>query len=153
MRHSTLSGAYFAMLGGVITPGNPSVLIVEDEICIRDVLVELFDVDGTVVRAADSLANAKAALASRAFDLIVTDIRLGGQRNGGLQVMAAAGVLSPDATVIALTAFPDDGNRQASLRLGATHFLEKPVSLERIAELAAGAGVPTAMTAAGFGST
>lgn len=130
---------------------TPSVLIVEDETCIRDVLVELFDVAGTVVCSAGTLDSAKAVLASRAYDLIITDIRLGGRRDGGLQVMAAAGVLSPDATVIALTAFPDDDNRQASLRLGATHFLEKPVSLERIAELAAGARVPTAMTAVGFG--
>ena len=70
----------------------------------------------------------------------------GGRRDGGLQVMAAAGMLSPEASVIALTAFPDDDNRLASFRLGATHFLEKPVALERIAELAARAGVPTAFT-------
>ena len=124
----------------------PSVLIVEDEQSIRDVLVELFDVRGTRVDSAATLDAAKAVLARRAFDLIVTDIRLGGRRDGGLQVMAAAGVLSPEAMVIALTAYPDDGNRHASLRLGATHFLEKPVSLETIAELATAAGVPTALS-------
>ena len=123
-----------------------SVLIVEDEQSIRDVLVELFDVAGARVASAASLADAKAVLARQSFDLIVTDIRLGGRRDGGLQVMAAAGVLSPDASVIALTAYPDDDNRHASLRLGATHFLEKPVSLETLAELAACVGVPTAMT-------
>ena len=123
-----------------------SVLIVEDEQSIRDVLVELFDVAGARVASAASLDDAKAVLARQSFDLIVTDIRLGGRRDGGLQVMAAAGVLSPDASVIALTAYPDDDNRYASLRLGATHFLEKPVSLETLAELAARVGVPTAMT-------
>lgn len=124
----------------------PSVLIVEDEQSIRDVLHELFDVEGTRVVSVATLDAAKEVLARRAFDLIVTDIRLGGRRDGGLQVMAAAGVLSPDAFVIALTAYPDDDNRHASVRLGATHFLEKPVSLERIAELAALAGVTTAIT-------
>lgn len=133
----------------MVQTSEPSVLIVEDEICIRDVLVELFDVDGTVVVAAASLEHAKKMLASRSFDLIITDIRLGGRRDGGLQVMAAAGVLSPQATVIALTAFPDDDNRQACLRLGATYFLEKPVPLACLADLAIGAGVPTAMTASG----
>ena len=123
-----------------------SVLIVEDEQCIRDVLVELFETEGVRVSAAGSLEQAMQVLARHAFDLIVTDLRLGGRRDGGLQVMAAAGLLSPEAAVVALTAFPDDANREASFRLGATHFLEKPVSLERIAELAAGAGVPTAMT-------
>jgi DNA-binding NtrC family response regulator len=108
------------------------------------VLVELFETEGVEVSAAASLDYAKWVLGLRTFDLVVTDIRLGGRRDGGLQVMAAAGMLSPEATVIALTAFPDDANRQASLRLGATHFIEKPVALERIAELAARKGVPTA---------
>jgi CheY-like chemotaxis protein len=124
----------------------PSVLIVEDEQCIRDVLVELFDVEGSHVEAAASLPAAFSKLGARSFELIVTDIRLGGRRDGGLQVMAAAGVLSPDAMVIVLTAFPDEDNRRASFRLGATHFLEKPVSLDTIAALASAAGVATAMT-------
>ncbi|MEO8561585.1 MAG: response regulator [bacterium] len=128
-----------------MTTSTQEVLIVEDELCIRDVLVELFETEGVRVSSAGTLEEAKRMLARHIFDLIVTDIRLGGRRDGGLQVMAAAGVLSPEATVIALTAFPDDDNRQASIRLGATHFLEKPVALERIAELAARAGVPTAM--------
>ena len=69
----------------------------------------------------------------------------GGKRDGGLQVMAVAGLLSPDATIIVLTAFPEADNRHASYRLGAAHFLEKPVDLSTIAGLAAAAGVRTAM--------
>ena len=122
-----------------------SVLIVEDEQCIRDVLVELFEVDGTTPRSASTLPEALSALAERPYHLVVTDIRLGGKRDGGLQVMAAAGILAPDAAVLALTAFPDDDNRFASLRLGATHFLEKPVALATIAELAARYGVASAI--------
>lgn len=127
---------------------GPGVLIVEDEQSIRDVLVELFDLPGSRVESAATLDAARAVLARRVFDLIVTDIRLGGRRDGGLQVMAAAGVLSPEAMVVALTAYPDDATRHASRRLGATHFLEKPVSLEVLAELATAAGVPTALSPA-----
>ena len=129
-----------------MTSSPRRVLIVEDEQCIRDVLVELFETDGVEVSAAASLDYAKWVLGRRTFDLVVTDIRLGGRRDGGLHVMASAAMLSPDAAIIALTAFPDDANRDASCRLGATHFVEKPVALERIAELAAQAGVPTAIT-------
>lgn len=125
---------------------SPSVLIVEDEQSIRDILAELFEGEDTHTHAVATLAEAQRALSHHVYDLIVTDIRLGGQRDGGLQVMAAAGMLSPDATVIALTAYPDDDNRHASVRLGATHFLEKPVDLETIAALAAACGVATAMT-------
>jgi CheY-like chemotaxis protein len=49
-------------------------------------------------------------------------------------------------SVVALTAYPDDYNREASRSLGATHFLEKPIALEKIAGVAASAGVPTAIT-------
>lgn len=125
-------------------PGR-AVLLVEDEQGIRDVLAELFEVSGTTVEAAATLAEAKSALTRREYDLIVTDLRLGGRRDGGLQVTAACGMLSPDATVIVLTAYPDEDNRCACARLGATHFLEKPVDLAVIARLAAHCGVPTAL--------
>jgi hypothetical protein len=83
-----------------------TVLIVEDEQSIRDILTELFDADGTSVITAATLADAQTALAQQEYHLIVTDLRLGRQADGGLQVMAASGLLSPDATVIVLTAFP-----------------------------------------------
>ena len=101
--------------------------------------------EGAAPRAAATLGEALRALAEQPYHLVVTDIRLGGKRDGGLQVMAAAGILAPDAVVVALTAYPDDDNRHASLRLGATHFLEKPVPLATIAQLAARHGVPSAM--------
>ena len=126
------------------TDTRRTVLIVEDELCIRDILAELFEVEGNQVATAATLDDAKAALARRPYDLIVTDLRLVQKRDGGLQVMAAAGLLSDQATIIALTAFPDDDNRAAAFRLGATHFLEKPVDLSVIASLAAQHGVRTA---------
>jgi CheY-like chemotaxis protein len=121
-----------------------SVLVVEDEQSIRDILVELFEVDGNAVTSAELLPEALDKLRTQRFDLIVTDLRLGGKRDGGLQVMALAGMLSPDAMVLVLTAYPDDSNRQASFRLGALHFLEKPVDLATIANHAGTVGVRTA---------
>jgi CheY-like chemotaxis protein len=126
-----------------------SVLIIEDEQSIRDVLVELFEVDGNTVASAELLPDALERLRARRYDLIVTDLRLGGKRDGGLQVMALAGMLSPEAMVLVLTAYPDDSNRQASLRLGALHFLEKPVDLSTIAQHAATVGVKTAFATNG----
>ena len=121
-----------------------SVLVVEDEQSIRDILVELFEVDGNTVTSAELLPEALEKLRMQRFDLIVTDLRLGGKRDGGLQVMALAGMLSPDSMVLVLTAYPDDSNRQASFRLGALHFLEKPVDLATIANHASSVGVRTA---------
>ena len=129
-------------------PRRTPLLIGEDEQSLRDILVELFSVLGNDVTAVATLEEALAALAARPYTLLLTDLRLGGRRDGGLQVMAAAGLLSPDATVIVLTAYPDHDNRHASLRLGAVHFLEKPVDLHTLAAVAAQAGVSTAVRTA-----
>ncbi|MCU0625153.1 MAG: response regulator [Gemmatimonadaceae bacterium] len=122
------------------------VLIIEDEMSIRESLADLFASEGVAVVVAASLDEAKESLFGAAeFDLIVTDLRLGSKRDGGLQVMAAAGLVAPMTPVIVLTAYPDDDNRQASLRLGATYFLEKPVDLSVIAGIATKHGVPSAI--------
>lgn len=123
---------------------NASVLIVEDEPSIRETLAELFDGAGDVVTAG-TLADALAALRERAFDLIVTDLRLGCARDGGFQVMAMAGLLSPDAQIVVLTAFPDVEARDAADRLHAAHFLTKPVDLGEIAAIAERAGLRTSL--------
>jgi DNA-binding NtrC family response regulator len=123
------------------------VLIVEDELSIRESLVDLFTTAEVVVSEASSLESAKEALFRQAhFDLIVTDLRLGGARDGGLQVMAAAGLVSSLTPVIVLTAYPDDDNRHASERLGAAYFLQKPVDLSVISGLAAKHGVHTSIS-------
>lgn len=121
-----------------------SVLIVEDEQSIRDILVELFDTEDNLVSPAATLMAAMDLLRTMRFDLIVTDLRLAGKRDAGLQVVALAGMLSPEATILVLTAYPDDASREASVRLGALHFLEKPVDLSVIARHAATAGVQSA---------
>ena len=123
------------------------ILIVEDEISIRESLVDLFASDDVTVVAAATLADAKIAIFSDTpFDLIVTDLRLGGNRDGGLQVLAAAGLVHQHTPVIVLTAFPDDDNRHASERLNATYFLEKPVDLSVISKLARDHGVSSALS-------
>ena len=123
-----------------------SVLVVEDEESIRESLVELFESDDVDTLSAATVAEAQRCLGDRTVDLVVTDIRLGSKRDGGLQVMAAAGILAADAPVIVLTAFPDENNRLAAERLGATHFLQKPVDLDIIARIATAHGIPTALS-------
>jgi DNA-binding NtrC family response regulator len=130
-----------------IPPMSKCVLIIEDEPSIRDSLSDLFGADGVTTLTAGTLDEAKQFLfGPRAIDLIITDLRLGGDRDGGLQVIAAAGMVHRETPVIVLTAFPDDDNRHASERLHAAHFLEKPVDLGVIASLAARFKIPSALT-------
>lgn len=125
---------------------RPRVLIVEDEETIRESLVDLFD--GTaVVHAAATLEQAVRALHERTFELVVTDLQLGVKRDAGFQVMALGALLSAEATIVVLTAFPDAAARAAAGRLGAAHFLTKPVDLEALARIAADAGIRSAADA------
>lgn len=120
-------------------------LIVDDEASIRDTLADLFEEGGTRVVVAATVEEAKAALARERLDLIVTDIRLGAKRDGGLQVMAVAGMLAPDAVVVALTAFPDEAVRRAAERLGASCYLTKPADLKELVALSARCGITTTL--------
>ena len=106
------------------------------------------DCPTTRLATAATLDDATRCLADQTYDLIVTDIRLGARRDGGLQVMAAAGLLAPDATILVLTAYPNDDIRHASMRLGATHFFGKPVDLSTLAAVARQAGVMTSIESA-----
>ena len=127
-------------------PSASAVLIVEDEASIRDSLADLFEVERVHVTVAADTATALTALRQREYDLVVTDLRLEGKHDGGLHVMAATTLLSPDAAIIAPTAFPDERHRLAAHRLGAAHFLEKPADLMVIASIAARHGVPSALS-------
>ena len=134
------------MESGVSRHAEFTVLIVEDEVSIRDSLTELFEVRSVRVTAAADTATALDALRSQLFDVVVTDLRLAGKHDGGLQVMAAAALLSPDAVVVALTAWPEEQNRLDAGRLGAVEFLEKTADLTTIATIAARHGVPSALS-------
>ena len=137
------AGAVASWVSGSGEGEDVRVLIVEDEPCIRDTLTELFDVPENSTHAAATLTEAQQALAKASYDLIVTDLRLGDRHDGGLQVLGASGLLSPEAAAIVLTAFPSPDNRLACGRLGATHFLPKPTDLRTIASLAWRHGVTT----------
>lgn len=145
MRHDTnLLDARSADRLAILTADlRRRVLIVEDEDTIRESLVDLFE-GSAVVHAAATLEAAVRALHERTFDLVVTDLQLGVKRDAGFQVMGLAALLSADATVVVLTAFPDAWARAAAGRLGAAHFLTKPVDLEALASIAATAGIRSA---------
>lgn len=132
--------------GGLVW--RPAVLVAEDEKSIRESLVELFE--GCAVTEAADLDAALRALRTRSFDFVVTDIRLGARRDAGLQIIASSALLSPDAAVLAMTAYPDAATRAATMRLGAACFLEKPVGLERVAEIAARFGICCSLTTSGL---
>ncbi|HEY0171966.1 MAG TPA: ATP-binding protein [Pyrinomonadaceae bacterium] len=118
------------------------VLLVEDDEDARSMLKALLESAGASVRAAGSAAEAWAALADGACDVLVSDI--GMPEEDGYSLIgrvrerdARAGVRTP---AVALTAYARDDDRARSLEAGFDAHLSKPVEpaelLSAVARLA-----------------
>jgi signal transduction histidine kinase/CheY-like chemotaxis protein len=105
---------------------NASILIVDDEVGIRDMLEwELSNHGHEIVAAADG-AQAIEQLGSREFDLVLSDIRM--PRASGLDVLRAAKTFSPETEVIVATGYAELSYAVDCVRGGAFDFVQKPFS-------------------------
>ena len=106
----------------------PCILIVDDEPDLREVLeLALLRMGLTTVTAQD-VAAARAALAKRRFDLVLTDMRL--PDGEGLEVVRCVTQQSPATPVAVITAYGSTENAITALKAGAFDYLMKPVKLE-----------------------
>jgi CheY-like chemotaxis protein len=64
----------------------PTILIVEDDVFIRDIAVMMIDDMGHTVLSACDMAEALAILRSPALDALITDLRLDDGASGGLEL-------------------------------------------------------------------
>ena len=103
------------------------ILVVDDEPGIRDFIAEALEDEGHVVtREGDAMA-AMARLRARAFDLMLTDLRMPGVLNG-MDLLRSARAETPEMEVIVLTAHGSVELAVEAMKLGAFDFLQKPVS-------------------------
>lgn len=104
---------------------SQSILIVEDEASIREPLVKYFINNQFRVKAASNAADARALLASHAFDLVVADIMMPGEDGLSLcRHIRSTGNLP----VILLTARAEELDRILGLEVGADDYVTKPFS-------------------------
>jgi len=106
------------------------ILVVDDEPALRDSLRRLLVRQGHTVEECADVPTAAARLASSAFDLLITDLRLGEQ--SGLELIAQARAKSADLRIVAITAFGSVEVAVQAMRLGADDFIEKPFRMEAI---------------------
>jgi CheY-like chemotaxis protein len=103
-----------------------TVLVVDDEFDIRELLVDtLIDAGYEVIEASDGNA-ALARIAADHPDIVLLDIWMPGM--DGLEVLSRLRQ-NPDTAalpVILLTAMPADAGESAGLKLGVTHYVNKP---------------------------
>ena len=103
---------------------RPKLLVVDDDAGIRAGIELLLGSDPYEVVYKTGVAEAREALNSSAFDLVITDLRLG--RDSGLDVIGHSKDLDAAVPVILMTSFSSMESAIAALRLGACEYIIKP---------------------------
>ncbi len=106
------------------TQRHPKILVVDDDDGIR-AGIELVLEDGPYnVTYTARITDARQAIANDAFDLVITDLRLGS--DSGLDVIKMAKDADGSVPVILMTSFSSMESAIAALRLGASEYIIKP---------------------------
>jgi len=110
------------------------VLVVDDEPHMRSLLTDLLDAEGLeAVLAADG-QMALDQISSARPALVVLDLKLPGI--SGMVALEKLKAIAPDVPVIILTAYGDIASAVQAMRLGAYHYLTKPLHIEEFVAVA-----------------
>jgi two-component system response regulator AtoC len=106
------------------------ILLVDDEVIVRDFLAETLRRKNIDVTAVESGQKAVALLKDTIFDMVITDLKMPDMT--GIDVLRKVKELSPGTLVIVITAFGSIENAVEAMRLGAFNYLIKPFSPDSI---------------------
>ncbi|MES2842728.1 MAG: response regulator [Pseudomonadota bacterium] len=108
-----------------------TILVVDDELGIRDLLSEILNDEGHTVELAENAAQARAVRAQLRPDLVLLDIWM--PDTDGVTLLkewASTGLLS--MPVIMMSGHATIDTAVEATRIGATAFLEKPITLAKL---------------------
>ena len=113
-----------------MTKYTGDILIVDDERSMREFLGIYLRREGYRIEAASGGNAAIASIKARAFDVIITDLRM--QGIDGLTLLAEAKRIRPDTEVIVVTAFSTTETAIAAMKAGAHDYLTKPFKIDEV---------------------
>jgi two-component system response regulator AtoC len=106
------------------------VLIVDDEMLMRNFLAETLKRKGIETVQAENGEKAIKLIQDQSFDLVITDLKMPGIT--GMEVLKKIKELSPRTLVMIVTAFGTIENAVEAMKAGAFHYLIKPFSPESL---------------------
>lgn len=106
------------------------ILVVDDEVLMRNFLIEALKRKGIEAAAAETGEKALKLLQEQSFDMVITDMKMPGL--SGMDVLKKVKELSPQTLVIVVTAYGTIENAVDAMKAGAFHYLIKPFSLESL---------------------
>ena len=107
-----------------------SILIVDDELLIRDLLYDFFVNQGWQPSMAENGQKAMDILEKQDIDLVLTDIRMPGM--DGLELTSEMREKYPEIPVIIMTAYPSVESAVQSLRNKVADYITKPFNINKL---------------------
>ena len=126
------------------TKTSPRLLIVDDELHVRESLSHWFTEDGYDVEAASSGKEALGLLGRHRFDVIVSDIKMPSM--DGLELQRRVHEKDPDVAIILVTAYASVDTAVDALKEGAYDYLVKPFDPEELSRIVAKACEKVSLT-------
>lgn len=106
------------------------ILVIDDEELVRDFIAETLRRDHYEVHTAENGKQGIALFKEKSIDLVFTDMKMPDLT--GIDVLKKIKELSPQTTVIVITAYGSIENAVEAMRLGAFNYLIKPFSPDTI---------------------
>ncbi len=113
--------------------GRIKILVVDDELIVRESLIGWLKKTGYEVAGAEGGARAIEMLSERDYDLIFLDIKMPDM--SGIEVLQHIRANYPASMVIMITAYGSVENAVEAMKLGANDYLMKPFEPEQLALL------------------
>lgn len=108
-------------------------LIVDDELSVRDSLGKWFREEGYDIGTAESASEALTRLAENKWDLALLDIKMRG--TDGIELERCLHEMDPDLVVIMMTGYASVETAVTALKNGAYDYVTKPLDPDEIAHL------------------
>lgn len=113
------------------------ILVVDDEVDIRELVAGVLEDEGYQSRAAADSDAALEAIAARRPSLVLLDVWLQGSRLDGLELLDEIKRRDPSIPVLVISGHGSLDTAVAAIRKGAVDFIEKPFEAERLLLLVA----------------
>ena len=110
----------------------PRILVVDDELLIRDLLYDFFSSRNYEIILAESGNKALEILGTKNIDLVLTDIKM--SDIDGLEMIRRAETKKNGPPVIIMTGFPSVETAIEALRLRVADYIIKPFNINRLFE-------------------
>ncbi len=104
------------------------ILVVEDEVIVREALQEWLTEEGYEVEVVGDGNRALEAIDNRDFGLVILDLKL--PEKDGLKVFREAKARRPELLGVIITAYPSAKTAAEAMQLGILNYLPKPIDLQ-----------------------